>query len=105
MFDRANPDALARSSIVAHGGAGEISFCRVVDAAGMQGECNFLDLVELPPGGAGGRHGLLNTGAEPRREVFPRFDARGSVAGGSSAIDPTSAPPPALRTRASLRAL
>ena len=49
-FDRCNLDELPWTSVVAHGGEGQIRFHRIVDEAATSGACHFIDLAELPPG-------------------------------------------------------
>jgi mannose-6-phosphate isomerase-like protein (cupin superfamily) len=56
LFSRCNLDELALTAVRAHGGDGQIQFCRIADAAALAGGCNFIDLAVVPPGSTIGRH-------------------------------------------------
>jgi mannose-6-phosphate isomerase-like protein (cupin superfamily) len=55
-FDRCNLGELPLVATRAHGGEGLIAFCRIADAAQLDGGCNFIDLAVLPPGATIGTH-------------------------------------------------
>ena len=55
-FDRCNIHSVDRTSVVAHGGIGEIAFARLLDTKDIKGACNFVDVATLPPGGSIGSH-------------------------------------------------
>jgi mannose-6-phosphate isomerase-like protein (cupin superfamily) len=56
LLDRCNLSRLELVDIQAHGGDGLIRFARIVDRAGVEAGCNFIDLAELPPGSSIGLH-------------------------------------------------
>jgi mannose-6-phosphate isomerase-like protein (cupin superfamily) len=56
LFDRSNLDRVELAPTRAHGGEGLIKFARIVDRAALAGECNFIDLAELPAGTSVGTH-------------------------------------------------
>jgi uncharacterized cupin superfamily protein len=47
---------LALAEVQAHGGAGRIGFCRLLDAGGFQSPCRFADYAVLPVGASIGTH-------------------------------------------------
>jgi mannose-6-phosphate isomerase-like protein (cupin superfamily) len=55
-FDRCNLFTLPLAPVQAHGGEGEIQFCRVAAAQALAGNVHFLDLALVPPGASIGRH-------------------------------------------------
>jgi mannose-6-phosphate isomerase-like protein (cupin superfamily) len=65
-FDRCNLHGLALARVRAHQGDGLIEFVRVVDRTAFAGDCNFIDLAELPPGTSIGSH----THAESEEEFY-----------------------------------
>ena len=83
LLDRCNLSRLELVDIQAHGGDGLIRFARIVDRTAVEGDCNFIDLAELPPGSSIGQHShamseeefyliLDGTGEMTRNgEVFP----------------------------------
>lgn len=55
-FDRANLGAEPHTRVQAHGGRGEIDFCRLVESGGLSGGVNFIDHAVLAPGVTIGLH-------------------------------------------------
>jgi len=55
-FERCNLFDAPLEQVRAHGGAGQIYFCRIVTASRIAGACNFVDYSELPPGTSIGIH-------------------------------------------------
>lgn len=49
-------DAVVLEQVQAHGGAGEIGFHRLLDAAAFASDCHFVDYAVLPPGASIGIH-------------------------------------------------
>lgn len=56
MFDRCNLAEVALANVCAHGGRNTIRFARLVSRGTTAGECNFIDLAEVPPGASIGPH-------------------------------------------------
>ena len=65
-FDRCNLDELSLEAIRAHGGEGLIGFRRIAQPTSLRGQCNFIDVAELPPGVSIGRH----THADDEEEFY-----------------------------------
>ena len=74
-FDRCNLDSLPLSPVRAHGGEGEIAFCRIASAAQLDGGCNFIDLAVVPPGVTIGTH----RHAEDEEEFYLILSGRGHM--------------------------
>lgn len=55
-FDRANLHTAPHERVTAHGGDGQIEFCRLVESGALAGGVNFIDHAVLPPGVSIGRH-------------------------------------------------
>ena len=51
-----NLEDLELEPVVAHGGEGEIGFCRVLAASDFEGPWNFVDYAVVPPGASIGLH-------------------------------------------------
>ncbi len=55
-FDRVHLPSAPLVPQSAHGGAGMVRVARLLDAATVDGACNFIDLAVVPPGCSIGRH-------------------------------------------------
>ena len=67
-------DKLHLERVCAHGGAGEIGFCRVFTRAQFVGPWNFVDYAVLPPGASIGRHRH-----GPNEEMYLVLSGRGRM--------------------------
>lgn len=74
-FVRCNLAELSLAQVCAHGGAGEIRFARIAEAAAFAGGCNFVDYAELPPGTSIGRH----RHADDEEELYLVLEGRGTM--------------------------